>query len=198
MLYETLLRNLIKELNLSIFSLNWRQCSRKNFWRHTLCVHQKQHSAFARSAKSAALFHYFFGSIIILLFSCMTTRVIHIHVVTRDLVIRNIVKSTQYVGDNNANRGENGRRRGWSVRSVRYVSLEFLDNSCDNVQIPFDPESYRLAADFQLTKFGDPRRNSLQLERRERQLLLDLFHGKEVVFLVRYKTELKVQKWSRL
>lgn len=34
-----------------------------------------------------------------------------------------------------------------------------------------------------LTKFGDPRRKCLQLEQEEKQLLLDLFHGKELIFL---------------
>jgi len=66
------------------------------------------------------------------------------------------------------------------------ISLELLADPCgNNAQIPFDPKSHGLSADFQLTKFSDPRRKSLQLERQERQSLLDLFHGKEVIFLMR-------------
>lgn len=63
------------------------------------------------------------------------------------------------------------------------VSLELLGDPCgNNAQISFDPKSHGLSADFQLTKFSDPRRKSLQLERQERQSLLDLFHEKEVIF----------------
>lgn len=61
------------------------------------------------------------------------------------------------------------------------ISLELLGDSCaNNAQIPFNPESHGLSADFQLTKFSDPRRKSLQLERQERQSLLNLFHGKVI------------------
>jgi len=77
---------------------------------------------------------------------------------------------TQTVTKKNGNEGD------------RTVNPELLDNPCGNVQIPFDPESHGLAADFRLTKFSDPWRKSLQLERQERQLLLDLVRGKEVIF----------------
>lgn len=66
----------------------------------------------------------------------------------------------------------------------RIVNLELLGDPCANAPIPFDPESHGLSADFQLTKFADPLRKSLQLERQERQSLLDLFDekdGKEVI-----------------
>jgi len=62
------------------------------------------------------------------------------------------------------------------------VNPELLDDPCGNVQISFDPESHGLAADFRLTKFSEKGRKSLQLERQERHLLLDLVHGKEVIF----------------
>jgi len=77
---------------------------------------------------------------------------------------------TQTVTKKNGNEGD------------RTVNPELLDDPYGNVQIPFDPESHGLAADFRLTKFSDPWSKSLQLERQERQLLLDLVHGKEVIF----------------
>lgn len=65
----------------------------------------------------------------------------------------------------------------------RILTLDPVDKSCDNVQIPFNPESHRLSADFRLTSFVDPRKKSLQLEREERQSLLNLFNETEVIFL---------------
>ncbi|XP_067205171.1 inactive selenide, water dikinase-like protein [Linepithema humile] len=61
----------------------------------------------------------------------------------------------------------------------RTVSLELLDDLCGGAQIPFDPESHGLPADFRLTKFNDSRKTSLQSERQERESLLDLFQRKE-------------------
>lgn len=63
----------------------------------------------------------------------------------------------------------------------RIINLELLGDPCGNAQIPFDPESHGLSADFQLTKFADPLRKNLQLERQERQSLLDLLDGKKVI-----------------
>lgn len=67
----------------------------------------------------------------------------------------------------------------------RIVNLELLGDLCANAQIPFDPASHGLSADFQLTKFTDPLRKSLQLEREEKQSLLDLFDGKKEVISTR-------------
>lgn len=64
----------------------------------------------------------------------------------------------------------------------RIINLELLGDPCGNMPIPFDPESHGLSADFQLTKFADPLRKSLQLERQEEQSLLELFDEKEVIF----------------
>lgn len=66
--------------------------------------------------------------------------------------------------------------------SDRAVSLELLDDGlCSGAQIPFDPESHGLPADFRLTRFSDTRKTNSQLERQERESLLDLFQGKEVI-----------------
>jgi hypothetical protein len=67
----------------------------------------------------------------------------------------------------------------------RTVSLELLGDLCGGAQIPFDPESHGLPVDFRLTKFSDTRKTNLQLERQERESLLDLFQRKEVIFSYR-------------
>lgn len=70
----------------------------------------------------------------------------------------------------------------------RTASLELLDDLYGGARTPFDPESCGLPADFRLTKFSDSRKTNPQLERRERESLLDLFQRKEVI-LLRYHVE---------